>query len=456
MMSTHQVIKEANVNPSGPGKLEEIVKMDPPTFSFVVPLPPQVVLGDYKSIRKEYAAEPVTDEQVEATIRRLQRSYATAEPVQRPAQEGDLVSFKLSAKRTQPEEGQPEMLVEETPYQLVAGEENEDDEAASWPYEGFSKELVGLSENETKTFVHTFSDESPYEDLRGKEAEFNIVVQSVKEMHLPELTDEFAQTLGEFENVDALRKAVRAQLEQQSSQQYDQAYFDDLINTLVEQSTTKYPPHMLDEEIEDFLHGLEHNLERDHLDLETYLKMREMDRDTFIENEVKPAATRRLERSLVLEEFAHQENIEVKNEEVHSIYNMALQQLQQTQGSLKAPSRNRRSTQEMANSLAINTVNSIFNQRLSSRLKAIATGHGDDVEEAEVVEEQPEGEMQLPPVTEAGLESVEASPVMGEVEAEEEEAAGTEDALGAASAPGAPEAPQAETHESDETDESAG
>ena len=62
--------------------------------------------------------------------------------------------------------------------------------------------------------IHTFDEESPYEDLRGKEAEFTIAVQSVKEMHLPELNDEFAQTLGEFENLEDLRKAIRTQLEQ--------------------------------------------------------------------------------------------------------------------------------------------------------------------------------------------------------------------------------------------------
>jgi trigger factor len=122
----------------------------------------------------------------------------------RPANEGDLVSFKLSARRAQPEEGEPEMLIEETPYQLVAGE-NEEDEDTTFPYEGFPKELIGLSENETKNVAHTFDEESPYENLRGKEANFTIVVQGVKELHLPELTDEFAQSLGDFETMDALR-----------------------------------------------------------------------------------------------------------------------------------------------------------------------------------------------------------------------------------------------------------
>ncbi len=384
-----QVLSEANINPSGPGKLEEIVKMDPPTFAFIIPLPPVVELGDYSSVRKEYAPEPVSEEQINATLRRLQRSYATAEPVERAAEKGDMVAFKLSAKRTQVEEGETDVLIEETPYQLVAGEP-EEDEASAWPYEGFENELIGVSADETKKVVHTFSDESPYEDLRGKEAEFTIEVQNIKAMNLPELNDEFAQMLGEFENLDALRKAVETQLGQNQSQQYDQNYYDELIATLVEQATIKYPPHMLEEEIEEFLHGLEHNLEHDHLDLDTYLKMRELDRETFIEDEVKPAATRRLQRSLVLEEFARSEKIEVNSEEIQSIYQMALQQMQSSQGLPKSQSKNRQTPRDMANNIAISTVNNIFNQRLMSRLKSIATGVSEDaelpVEEAEAVE----------------------------------------------------------------------
>ena len=69
MRFTPRRFDEANINPSGPGKLEEIVSVDPPTFSFIIPLPPEVHLGDYKEIRKEYAPEPVTDEQIESTIK---------------------------------------------------------------------------------------------------------------------------------------------------------------------------------------------------------------------------------------------------------------------------------------------------------------------------------------------------------------------------------------------------
>lgn len=413
-----QVLREANINPSGPGKLEEIVKMDPPTLSFVVPLPPVVDLGDYQAVRKEYAPEAVTEEQIDTTLRRLQRSYATAEPVERAAQKGDMVAFKLSAKRIQPEEGENEMLIEETPYQLVAGEP-EEEAASSWPYEGFENELLELSANDTKTVVHTFSDDSPYEELRGKEAEFSIEVQSVKEMHLPELNDEFAQMLGDFENLEALRKAVQTQIEQTSSQQYNQNYFDELIGMLVDQATIKYPPHMLEEEIGDFIHGLEHNLEHDHLDLETYLKMREMDRETFVENEVKPAAMRRLERSLVMEEFARLEKISVRNEEIQSIYESALQQMQASKQLRKAQSKNRQTPRDMANNIAINTVNNIFNQRLMSRLKAIATGVGDELPaetESVVVESETAAAVEAVEESAASIEQP-AEPVAPETEA---------------------------------------
>lgn len=405
------VLNEANITASGPGKLDEIISMDPPTFAFIIPLPPQVELGDYQALRKEYAPEPITDEQVEQTLRRMQRSYATAEPVERPAQQGDMVSFKLSARRTNVEEGENETLITESPYQLIAGE-NQDEEGEDWPYEGFSNELIGMSADETKTLIHQFDEETSYEDLRGKEAEFTINVQNVKELHLPEMNDEFAQSLGEFEALEDLRKVVRQQLEQNYTQQFDQNYYEELISELVSQATVKYPPHMLEEEIEEFIHGVEHNLEHDRLDMDTYLKMRNLDRETFVETEVKPAAARRLERSLVLEEFARREAIEVKNDEIRSIYFAAMQQMQQSTEARKMQSRNKQSPREIANSIAVNTVNNIFNQRLMNRLKALATGKAEEEPQPVVIEADNVAEM------------VEADLSLSEVEAEAQETTG--------------------------------
>ncbi len=374
-----QAVKEANLEPYGPGKLEEIISVDPPKFSFIIPLAPEVQLGEYKEIRKDYEIEPVKDEEVEKTVTRLRQSYGTAEPVERASQEGDLVSFKMSANRVNPVEGEPDTLVEESSYQMIAGQPQESDEE-KWPYEGFTQELIGLSANETKNWTHTFSEDSTFENLRGTEAEFKLEVENVKEMHLPELNDEFASTVSaEFASLEDLRKAIRTQLEQTSTQQYQQQYYDDIINELVSQATIKYPPALLEEEIQDFIHNIEHDLEHEKLDLETYLKIRGLERDAFIENEVKPAAVRRLERTLVMGEFARAEQVKVSDGEVREIFNIAMMQVRESEELQKAGGKSSRNAQDMATSIATSTVNSIYNQRMLDRLKAIATGKGDEV-----------------------------------------------------------------------------
>lgn len=400
-----KIITEANLTPSGPGKLDEIITLDPPTFAFIVPLPPQVEIGDYLSLRKEYTPEPITETQVDQTLRRLQRSYSTAEPVERPAQAGDLVSFKLAARRTHPAEDEKETLIEEDSNQMVAGENDDNAGDQKFPYEGFTQELVGMTPDQPKTVIHTFSDEGPYEELHGVEAEFTITVENVKELHLPEINDEFAQSLGEFETLDALKDTIRQQLEQTYSQQFDQNYFNGLIDDLIAVSTVKYPPHLLEEEIDEFIHRFQHSLERDRLDLETYLKMREMDRETFIETEAKPAAEKRLIQSLVLEEFAKREGIELKDDEIRSVYYAAMQQMQQSTKDNKLSSKQRKSSRDLINSIAMSTVNNIFNKRLMDRLKAIATGEAQLEKEAEAAKADIEAEAVEAQLIESGQEA---------------------------------------------------
>ena len=95
-----EVLDEAKISPAAPGTLENVEKGDPIKFTFVVPLEPTVDLGNYREVRKEYTPQPVTDQQVEEFIQRLRRTYATAEPVERPAETGDLVYLKLDANLT--------------------------------------------------------------------------------------------------------------------------------------------------------------------------------------------------------------------------------------------------------------------------------------------------------------------------------------------------------------------
>ena len=109
-----QVLKEAEIEPYGPGKLDNVKSMDPAILEFVIPLDAEVTLGDYASIRKSYEPGITTEEDIDNVLKDLQERQAIIEPVDHPAKEGDLVSIKISAKRnsTDPNEDEIELIKE--------------------------------------------------------------------------------------------------------------------------------------------------------------------------------------------------------------------------------------------------------------------------------------------------------------------------------------------------------
>ncbi len=364
------VLDEASVTPSGPGSLQEIVSMDPPKLSFLVPLKPEVELGDYKEIKLEYSPEPVLDEEINEFLTRLQKNYATAEPADRPVENGDVVYFKLVGYENE------EIILPETPVQLVMGEDEKKD---NWPYEGFSTMLIGMSEGDTKDVEYSFTEEAEDERFKAKTIKFVTDIQSVKTLTLPELDDEFANSLGQFENFAELEKAVREQQEENKKQDYDDKYFSDLIEKYTELSTVKFPPFMVDEEIEHMLKSLERDLKQQNLDFDTYLKLMNTDKEKYIEENVRPAAINRVKSSLIIDQVGQDEKIEVAKEDIEGIVSDTVQMLQKmpNQKGKKAKLDN-----EMVNNVTYNAISRLYNQRTLERMKALANG--------EIVEVEPE------------------------------------------------------------------
>jgi trigger factor len=372
-----QILKEAGVEPGGAGQLEDIISMDPPKLSFVVPLAPVVKLNDYRSMRQEYTPDPVTDQDVSKVFRNLQTGSATAEPAERPAQDGDLVYAKVSGILTEPAEGEDAELIKETPLQIIIGENNPDPD--DFPFDGFSKQLIGMAPGEQKQIPYTYPEDSKYEKLRGKKIEFTLTVESVKAMKLPEMNDEFAQSMGDFANIDDLRKNIQTQLEVNRSNEYDQKYLNEFIDKIVSESTVEYPPQMLADEEKDILHDIEHDLSHQQLDLDTYLKTREMEKDAFIETEVRPSAKKRLERSLVIEQITQAEKIELDRKELEAA---VIQNMQQMQNQTNQPKpRNNTEMRNMTNAVTIQTANQLLNRHIMDRLKAIGSGKFEPTQE---------------------------------------------------------------------------
>lgn len=369
------ILDEAEIKPGSSGSLDEIISTDPPKFSFLVPLEPEVELGNYKDLRLDYNLEAVTEQEITDFLNNMRTSYATAEPVERAAVEGDLVYVKLSGSLTHPTEDEDAQVYPERPAQFIIGTDiiqNRD-----WPFPGFNDQLIGLSAGDEKTIVHTFPEDDSDETLRGKEVEFKVNVQSVKALHMPELNDDFAQTVGEFENMDALRTAVINQLENSKKDAADDKFFVELLDKLVESSVIKYPSNILDHEVEHMMEHLKEDLTRQGLEMDAYFKMLEMDREKYIEEKARPAARKRLERALVIEEVGKRENIQLGKDDYEEAISTTVDQLKSLPGAQK---RKERVSQEVFNSVAASALSRKYNQLILDRLKLIATGQAESID----------------------------------------------------------------------------
>ncbi len=309
-----KALDEADIKPYGPGSLENIPAMDPPTFEFLVPLEAEVNLGDYEGVRLPYEPGEITENEVEETLTQLREQHAVISPVERSAQQGDLLRILLSGERLNPEEGQETSLINERSLPVII-EKDLEPSSEEWPFPGFSRQLIGLKAGDEITLEHTFSDESPYEILRGTEAKFMVKVEQVSERILPELNDEFTLEVSDKDTLDELRAEIRKELAENKLIEYHRDYDDQVIETIVAASEIKYPPQMVDREVDDMLHDLEHRLEHQGLNLELYLKLNKKDEQT-LRDELKEDAEKRLRRSLVLFEIARAASIEVPEQEV--------------------------------------------------------------------------------------------------------------------------------------------
>ena len=311
-----KIIEESDIDPYGPGQVENIVSMEPLVLEFVIPLAAKVELGDYRSVRIPYELEEIDESDVEEILDNLRQSQAIEEPAERPAQEGDRVFLLLSGKRTVLEEGKEEIVIQERQHSVVIQPEDPE-ESIEWPYSGFSREIIELSAGDEKTLTYSYPDESNYQELAGVAVEFQVQVQEIKSRSLPELDEEFVQSIGDFESLTALKEEIKSNLEQQSKDNYNKEFDDDLLTQIIDLSTIEYPPQMLDEEIKVVIRRLENQLEAQKLDLETYLLTQGMTEEEFRED-TTPIAETRLKRTLVLLEISSAEDIQLDEQRLQS------------------------------------------------------------------------------------------------------------------------------------------
>ena len=365
-----KIIEEAKIKPYGPGSLENMPKLDPPIFEFIVPLEPKVTLGDYKKIRIPYKLKPITKKNINKVLDDLRERQVVLEPSDQPAKEGDQVYIKLSITRIQPAEGELPSLVNDRRMPVVISSPKEENKS-EWPFPGFSQKLLDLTKGEERVFSYTYPEATDYKELRGKETVVHVAVEEIKKRILPELTDEFAQTVGEqYEDMTALLDDIRKSLEKQTKEDYNSSYNDKIMQEMLKDTVIKYPPQMLEREIDLYLHQLEDRLSQQKLDMDTYLKMRKIDA-VALRTEAKPLAEERLKHTLILLEISRVENIHVENSELESESMRTLDEL----GRMMHPDKARKTlTNEFVRGMIGNIGADLLVQHTWSYLQSVARG----------------------------------------------------------------------------------
>jgi len=302
-------LEEEKIEPYAPGSLEEVIREDPLKLRYIVPLAPEVDLGAYREIRIPFEDAEVTDEAFEEAIEEIRQRQALIEPVDRPAEESDLVIIDLSGELLDPEDEEDAQLLDMKDISVLV------DPDTDVPTPGVMEHLLGLAAGDEKSYEYTFPDDNPNEDLRKRAAKFQIKCLEVKSRFIPEWSDEMAQNLGEFESLLDLRVKLRENLQKQAEMEAENQYRDEIMQKIVEGASVEYPPVVLQEETENLLQDLRMRLGNQNLALEDYLKI-EGKTEENLREELEPEAIERIKRGLVLGKIVEVEELKVEDDEI--------------------------------------------------------------------------------------------------------------------------------------------
>lgn len=282
----------------------EVTQTDPVVFKATVPLKPTIELGEYHSLKLKPEPVEVTEDEVDAAIEQLRRQHGTWEPVERAADFDDLVTLDVESQV----EGKPFINQPGVQYQILPNQ--------PLPAPGFAEQLAGMKGGEEKEFTLQLPQDYPQAEVAGKESRFKVKVTEIKQPRLPELNNEFAHLVSpEFKTMASLRKKVAENLRLRAEQKTKEEFEERLIDAVVDLSKVEFPPVLVDGEIDRLIEQQARWLQASGGGLEEYLK-RVGKTGEELREELRPSATKRVARSLVLGKVAEEEKIEVADAEI--------------------------------------------------------------------------------------------------------------------------------------------
>ena len=284
--------------------IEKIGKDEPFVYSALVAVKPEVTLGQYKGVEVEKADASVSAGDVEAELKKVQEQNARLLTVEdRGVEDGDqtVIDFEGFVDGKGFEGGKAE------DYPLTIGSHSFIDT--------FEEQLIGKKIGEECEVNVTFPTEYHAADLAGKPATFKVTVKEIKVKELPELNDEFASEVSEFDTLDEYKKDVEKKLAEKKEIEANSKNEDAVVAKVVENATMEIPDKMIDAQAENMVQDMARRMQSQGLSLDMYLKYTGMTVEQMKE-QARPDAEKRIRTRLVLEAVAKAENIQISDEKV--------------------------------------------------------------------------------------------------------------------------------------------
>ena len=284
--------------------IEKIGKDEPFVYSALVAVKPEVTLGQYKGVEVEKADASVSAEDVEAELKKVQEQNARLLTVEdRGVEDGDqtVIDFEGFVDGKGFEGGKAE------DYPLTIGSHSFIDT--------FEEQLIGKKIGEECEVNVTFPTEYHAADLAGKPATFKVTVKEIKVKELPELNDEFASEVSEFDTLDEYKKDVEKKLAEKKEIEANSKNEDAVVTKVVENASMEIPDKMIDAQAENMVQDMARRMQSQGLSLDMYLKYTGMTVEQMKE-QARPDAEKRIRTRLVLEAVAQAENIQISDEKV--------------------------------------------------------------------------------------------------------------------------------------------
>lgn len=281
----------------------EIGKGKPLTVTIDVAVYPVVEVKDYKGIEVEQVDPEVTEEDVDRDIEAMRKRNSRMVVADRPVENGDTVILDYAG------------FVGDEQFQGGTAENQELKIGSGMFIPGFEEQLIGVKAGESKDVVVTFPEEYQAKELAGKEATFKCTVHEVKFEELPELDDEFAKDVSEFDTLTELRDDARARILESVKLQCENEAKDKVIAQVYENNKIEAPATMVADEMDRMIQELEQQMRYQGLNIQQYLQFTGSTLDDF-HNEIKPEAEKRVATRIVLRSIGDVENVEVTDEDL--------------------------------------------------------------------------------------------------------------------------------------------